>query len=99
MIEVGAKEVIMGQYLHWQQIKERFPNEWVAIDHVREKSKTPYGDIVGEVVAHDKDETQFTQQLKKSTSKTSVVDIRYTGDILPDNPVGPLLWRISNTLS
>lgn len=39
----------------------------------------------------------FNSQIKALPSTIHDVDIRFTGDVLPDNPIGPVLWRISET--
>ncbi|MBI4126233.1 MAG: hypothetical protein HY465_01945 [Deltaproteobacteria bacterium] len=85
----------MGQKMTWEEIKNEFPDEWVALCNIQGDLSSPLGDISGEVVAHHHEETLFTTSLKKACAHGSSVDIRYTGELLPDNPVGPLLWRIS----
>ena len=78
----------------WSQIKRAFPNEWVAIAHYDLASDDPYGDISGDVVAHDLDESKFTKQVKSLSKDVGDIDIRFTGEVLPDNPVGPVLWQM-----
>lgn len=85
----------MGQKLTWLEMKAQFPDEWVAISDPQGEVDLPYGSISGEVLAHEHDESVFTEQLKH-LSHSKPVDIRYTGDLIPDNPVGPILWQISN---
>lgn len=88
----------MGQKMTWDEIKMAFPDEWVAIANSEGDVSSPFGPISGEVIVHSRDETSFTKQLKSSSVDQSV-DIRYTGDALPDNPIGPILWQNSNTNS
>lgn len=88
----------MEQKMTWKEIKKTFPDEWVAISDFEEKPTSNYEMISGEVIAHSKNEMQFTKELKKIASKKTV-DIRFTGELLPDNPVGPVLWQISDTSS
>ena len=89
----------MGQVTSWTNIKKTFPNEWVAIVNPVGDLSSPYGEISGEVLAHNRDELVFISQLKQHSASKKLVDIRYTGNILPDNPVGPMLWQISDTNS
>ncbi|MFA4874028.1 MAG: hypothetical protein WC956_03610 [bacterium] len=88
----------MSANMTWKEIIQDFPNEWVAIIDSKGDTESPFGSISGEVITHNADEAEFTKALKKITSRKRV-DIRFTGDILPDNPVGPVLWQISNTSS
>lgn len=81
----------MGKKMTWEEIKKSFPNEWVAIVHYKKGSEAPFGEIIGDVVAHSSDESEFTASLK-STSENDF-DIRFTGDPLPDNPIGPVLEK------
>lgn len=88
----------MGKKMTWEEMKNAYPDEWVAISNVEGDVDTPFGNISGEVIIHDADEAAFTAQLKKK-SFNKTVDIRFTGEVLPDNPVGPILWQISDTNS
>lgn len=88
----------MPQAMTWEEIKKIYPDEWVAIGNPKGDLTLPYGSISGEVVAHEHDEQVFTELLKH-LKNSQPVDIRYTGDLLPDNPVGPILWQISDTNS
>lgn len=88
----------MGTKMTWDEMKRTYPNEWVAIADPQGDLSIPYGAISGEILAHERDERSFTECLKHITTPNPV-DIRYTGDLLPDNPVGPILWQISNTNS
>lgn len=82
----------------WDEIKKVYPDEWVAIGNPKGNLALPYGSISGDVLVHEHSEQSFTQLLKHlQTNQT--VDIRYTGDLLPDNPVRPILWQISDTNS
>jgi len=83
----------MGQRMMWQEIKEAFPDEWVALANYEVKSEAPYGDIIGDLVAHSANEREFTEQIKSLPPDISGLDIRFTGEILPDNPIGPILWQ------
>lgn len=89
----------MGQKIPWVEMKQAFPNEWVAIADIEGDLKHSYGEISGTVLVHHPDEGEFTQRLKKIITSDRLVDIRYTGELLPDCPVGPILWQISPTTS
>ena len=89
----------MRQKMTWEEMKQQYPDEWVAIVDQEGETDLPYGNIRGKVVAHNADEAFFTVELKKLWSVIPSVEIRFTGDILPENPVGPLLWQIINTTS
>lgn len=86
----------MAKKMTWKEIQVSYPQEWVAIIRFEEHSNTPYGELEGEVIAHDRDEEKFTRQLKTHLSPIETVDIRFTGEVLPNHPVGPVLWQISN---
>lgn len=88
----------MTQKMTWDKIKRTFPNEWVAITSLDGDTESPFGAICGEVFLHDKNENEFTEQLKKH-SINQLIDIRFTGEVLPDHPIGPILWQISDTNS
>lgn len=88
----------MGVKMTWDEMKRSYPDEWVAIGDPRGDLELPYGAISGVVLVHEHDERRFTELLKHINSPKPV-DIRYTGDILPDNPIGPVLWQISDTNS
>lgn len=80
----------------WDDIVKSYPDEWVALANVEGDIEVPYSTISGEVIVHDRDEGIFTEKLKKNASPEEEIDIRYTGELLPDNPVGPILWQISD---
>jgi hypothetical protein len=84
----------MGQKMKWSDIQEKYPNEWVAIAHYEKPGDAPYGEIIGDVVAHASDENDFTCQIKSLPKDLEDIDVRYTGEVLPDNPVGSLLWQM-----
>lgn len=86
----------MGHQITWEEIKRSYPDEWVAITNLEGDVESPFGNISGNVLAHNKDEAAFTTQLKQ-TSPHQSIDIRFTGELLPDNPVGPVLWQFSDT--
>lgn len=89
---------MMAHKISWEEIKSIFPNEWVAIGDLQGDLSQPYGSILGNLLVHESNEKVFTQRLKDLHTHQTI-DIRYTGDILPDNPVGPVLWQISDTSS
>lgn len=80
----------------WEEIKETYPDEWVAIGDMQGDPSLPYGPISGEILVHEHNERVFTELLKH-LNINQPIDIRYTGDLLPDNPVGPILWQTSDT--
>ena len=88
----------MGSKMTWEEIKKTFPDEWVAIGDAQGDVYVPFGNIIGNVLLHSPDETIFTDELKSHPPRQKI-DIRFTGEVLPDNPVGPVLWQISDTNS
>lgn len=88
----------MEKKMTWEEIKKAYPDEWVAIANIEGDTESPFGNIFGEVIIHDVDEAAFTRQLKKKSFQQTI-DIRFTGEVLPDNPLGPILWQISDTNS
>lgn len=86
----------MGIKMTWDEMKQTYPNEWVAIADESSPSELPYDNIEGIVVAHATNDDAFSSQIKNLPSAIHDVDIRFTGDVLPDNPIGPVLWRISD---
>lgn len=87
----------MEHKMTWKEMKSQFPDEWVAITDEEGEVDPPYGEIYGIVLAHHKDEQTFTRQLKALLTPDQLIDIRYTGQLLPDSLVGPVLWQISHT--
>lgn len=83
----------------WEEMRQMYPDEWIAIDQCEGDLEHAYGAISGMVLVHHSDEREFTQQLKQLASADHLIDIRYTGEWLPDNPIGPVLWQISHTTS
>ena len=88
----------MSQKMSWEEMKKVYPDEWVAIIHPEGDLERPFGNIIGEVLCHNSDERLFTKELKEKATY-QVIDMRFTGEILPDYPVGPILWQIFNTNS
>lgn len=88
----------MGERLHWNAIRQRYPNEWVAIADFPQQSFDPYGDIEGEVVAHHADKEAFYQEIARLPRTMNPIDLRYTGPLFPESDT-PLLWQISTTSS
>lgn len=84
----------MGQRMTWEEMKTAYPDEWIAIIDEDGDVDAPYGDITGTVLTHHSDKWAFTSELKPLMKSDLLVDIRYTGELLPDNPVGPMLWHI-----
>jgi len=98
LLQVMKVAMIMLEKMTWEEIKKLYPGEWVAIVNHTGDTSAPYGNIQGDVLFHEQDEGRFTEQLRQVTLEQTI-DIRFTGNILPDNPVGPILWQISNTNS
>lgn len=84
----------MERKMTWNQIKAEYPDEWVAIAHYDSTTGAPFSDIIGDIVAHAADEKEFTLQIKSLPQDIGDIDIRFTGDVLPDNPVGSVLWQM-----
>lgn len=89
----------MGQRMTWEEMKTAYPDEWIAIVDEDGDVEAPYGNICGTVLTHHADEREFTKLLKPLMLPNRLVDIRYSGELLPENPVGPVLWQISHTSS
>lgn len=83
----------MGQKMTWEEMKEAFPDEWVAVVNY---TSNDVGDVGGEVVGHSKDKEAFYGVLKKLVQKYGDVAMEYTG-VRIKNPEVPLLWQISRT--
>lgn len=57
----------MGVKMTWDEMKQSYPNEWVAIGDPEGDLELPYGAISGEVLAHKHDEREFTDCLNRMT--------------------------------
>lgn len=86
------------QRMTWDEMQKMYPDEWVAIAEEKQTADLPYGSAEGVVVAHATNDDEFTAQIKKLPHSIRDIDIRFTGEVLPDNPIGPVLWRISDSL-
>lgn len=87
------------QRMTWENMQKKYPNEWVAIAEEALAGDLPYDNAEGVVVAHATDDAEFSAQVKNLPSSIHDIDIRFTGEVLPDNPIGPVLWRISDSHS
>lgn len=83
----------MGQQLKWNEIKKRYPNEWVAVVNY---TTTPTGDVNGEVAAHSGNKTEFYRCISDVISQNEGTAVRYTGELIT-NEAMPLLWRTLHT--
>lgn len=88
----------MTQRITWEEMKQTYPDEWVAIINPEGDLERPYGDITGEILCHHADRKIFTQQLKEKASQKTV-DLRFTGEIIPSSSFVPILWQILDTNS
>ena len=83
----------MGQKMTWKEIKETFPDEWVAVVNY---TSDEVGDVDGEVITHSTDKDAFYGELKSIVPKYHAVAVKYTGERIKNAEV-PLLWQISRT--
>ncbi len=81
--------------MHWKEVKEKFPNEWVAFsDYAKENGLV----TEGIVVAHHPDRQTFHRTVGHLLPQYGDLSIRYTGPAI-QNEETPLLWQISHTES
>lgn len=83
----------MGQKMRWREMKEVYPDEWVA---VVDYTSTEGDGIDGEVVYHANDKDAFCHELKNLIATYGDVAMEFTGDRIT-NPEIPLLWQITHT--
>ena len=68
----------MQNKLTWNQIKLKYPNEWIMlVDY--EKKVDDINPRSGVVIVHSKERKDFYEQMKKTDIKAAA--IRYTGPI------------------
>lgn len=84
----------MGSRMRWIEIKNTYPDEWVAVVNYNTDKK---GNIDGEVVAHSTDKDVFYHEAGKLLSIYKTVAMRYTGECIK-NPEIPLLWQITHSV-
>ncbi len=83
----------MGQHMTWEEMKQAYPDEWVA---VVQYTSNESGGVDGDVVYHANDKDLFYKELKKLVMKHGDVAMEFTGARIK-NPDIPLLWQISHT--
>lgn len=83
----------MGSRMKWVEIKDAYPNEWVAVVNYDTDKK---GCIEGEVKVHSNDKDLFYRQAGELLSTYKEVAMRYTGECIK-NPEVPLLWQITRS--
>ena len=79
--------------MDWKEIKNNFPNEWIAVAEYRRTSAIG---VSGMVIAHNPNKQSFHETVKRLMPKYHHIAVRYTGQLIK-NPEIPLLWQISNT--
>ncbi len=84
----------MGRKMTWEEIKQAFPDEWVAVVNCTENE---IGDVDGEVVFHSHDKSEFYRHARDVISKYGGMAMRYTGELIKNEDI-PLLWQISPTV-
>lgn len=77
----------------WSEIKEKFPDEWVALIQYNQKDAE---EIEGVVITHHPNRREFHERLAKILPAYGTAAIRFTGNLVK-NPETPLLWQISPT--
>jgi hypothetical protein len=83
----------MAQKMTWEEMKETFPDEWVALADYEMDGAV---DITGTVVAHGPDRKSFHEKVRELLPEYQDMAIRYTGELVK-NPEIPLLWQITRT--
>lgn len=83
----------MKRQMCWDEIKKRFPDEWVALANYHQKDAE---EIEGVVVAHHQDRKEFHETVAKLLPTRGNMATRFTGTLIK-NPEIPLLWQISPT--
>lgn len=84
----------MGQRMKWKEMKEVFPDEWVAVVNY---TSDECGDVDGEVVAHSDNKSAFYEDLRLLVPRYHDVAMRYTGERVKNAEI-PFLWQISHTV-
>jgi len=77
----------------WQEIKQSFPNEWVAIINYIPDSNN---NLNGEVVFHSDDKNIFYKKAKNIILLHGGMAMRYTGELIKNEEM-PLLWQSLHT--
>lgn len=85
----------MGQKMTWDEIKDQFPNEWVALVNYERTSAIG---VKGTLIVHNSNKKEFHITLRTLLPAYRDVAVRYTGQLIK-NPEIPLLWQIMNTNS
>lgn len=79
----------MGQKMTWEEMREAYPNEWVAVVNY---TSNELGDVDGEVVYHSDDKDDFYRHAKDVVNSYGGMAMRYTGELIKNAEV-PLLWQ------
>ncbi len=83
----------MGQKMTWEEIKDQFPNEWVALVNYERTSAIG---VKGTLIVHNSNKKEFHKSIRALMPQYGNIAVRYTGQLIK-NPEIPLLWQISNT--
>lgn len=81
------------QQMTWQEICQRYPDEWVAVVNYERKGAV---EVDGAVAAHAPEKKKFHEHTAELLEKYGTVALRYTGELVQESNI-PLLWRISHT--
>jgi hypothetical protein len=81
----------MEQKISWNEIKSKFPNEWVALIEYHQKDAE---EIEGIVITHHPDRREFHEKIAKLLPTHRNMAVRFTGNLIK-NPEIPYLWQIS----
>ena len=94
-VPVGFREGgFMGSRMKWAEIKNMYPDEWVAVVNYDTDAK---GNIEGEVVIHAHNKNAFYDDVEKMIPQYEGMAVRYTGELIKNAEV-PLLWQITHTV-
>ncbi|MDP2599867.1 MAG: hypothetical protein Q8P84_03925 [Deltaproteobacteria bacterium] len=83
----------MAIIMEWEEIKNNFPDEWIAVAEYR---RTGAIGVNGTVIAHNPDKKTFHKAVKNLMPQYHNIAVRYTGKLIK-NPEIPLLWQILDT--
>lgn len=83
----------MLEQLTWQEICQRYPNEWVAVVNYEQKGAI---EIDGVIAAHAPEKKRFHEQTEEVMKTYGHMAARYTGELIQESDL-PLLWRIFPT--
>lgn len=82
----------MPEKMTWEEIKQNFPDEWVA---VVDYQRTSAIGVAGTIVTHNSSKKAFHEKVRELMPIYHHIAVRFTGQLIK-NPEIPLLWQITN---